>query len=78
MTKIISLTNEVYDKLKKLKKNKSFSKQINELLERSNLKGDINEILKYSGVWTKEEGKKFQEEISRSRKKAKPRFFDVA
>lgn len=75
MTKIISLTNEVYTELKKLKKNKSFSQEIKELIEKSNKKGDIKEILKFHGIWTKEEGRKFQEQIARDRKNAKPRVF---
>ncbi len=75
MTKIISLTDAVYMKLKGLKKNKSFSREIDELLESSSKKGDVKELMKYFGSWSKAEGERFQREIARSRKRAVPRSF---
>ncbi len=78
MTKTISLTNEVYSKLKKLKKlkgGKSFSEEINDLLEKAEPKGDIKSLKKFMGVLSKPEAKAFQREISIARSKAKPRVF---
>jgi predicted CopG family antitoxin len=75
MTKIISLTNEVYEKLKKLKKNMSFSKEIDELIEKSSEKGDVRNLRKFMGVWTKTEATAFQKEVAESRKNARPRSF---
>lgn len=75
MTKIISLTNEVYEKLKRLKKEKSFSQEINELIERSSAKGDIRELRKFMGTFSRTEAEALQKEIAKSRKNAKPRVF---
>jgi predicted CopG family antitoxin len=75
MTKIISLTNEVYMKLKKLKKNRSFSQEINELIEKSSRKGDVKTLRNFLGAWTKEEAATVQKEIAAGRKNAKPRVF---
>lgn len=75
MTKIISLTNEVYAKLKKLKKNRSFSQEINELIEQSNAKGDVRLFRSFMGTWSKAEAKAFQNQIAQDRKNAKPRYF---
>jgi predicted CopG family antitoxin len=75
MTKIISLTNEVYTKLKKLKKNRSFSQEINELIEKSNTKGEVSSFRNFMGTWSKAEAKAFQKQIAQDRKNAKPRYF---
>ncbi len=75
MTKIISLTDAVYTKLKGIKKNKSFSREIDELLENSSKKGDVKELMKYFGSWSRAEGERFQKEIAKSRKRALSRSF---
>ncbi|MGH2638796.1 MAG: antitoxin VapB family protein [Rhabdochlamydiaceae bacterium] len=75
MTKIISLTNEVYAKLKKLKNGRSFSREIDELIEKSSTKGDVREFRKFMGMWSKADAKAFQKEVAAARKNAKPRYF---
>ena len=44
--------------------------------ESSSKKGDIKELMKYSGRWSRAEGERFQKKIAKNRKNAKPRFFD--
>ena len=75
MTKIISLTNGVYMKLKKLKKSRSFSQEIDELIEKSRGKGDVKALRNFMGAWSKAEAAAFQKEVATSRKNAKPRVF---
>lgn len=75
MTKIISLTNEVYAKLKRVKKNRSFSQEIDELIEKNNEKGSVKNLRKFMGVWSRAEAAAFQKAIAESRKNAKPRSF---
>lgn len=75
MTKIISLTNDVYSKLKKIKGSRSFSQEINELIDKSNTRGDVKSLRKFMGVWSKEEGERLQKQIANDRKNAKSRFF---
>jgi hypothetical protein len=41
----------------------------------SSKKGDVKELRKFMGVWSKAEGERFQKEIAKSRKRAVPRFF---
>lgn len=75
MTKIISLTNEVYGKLKKLKKNRSFSKQINELIEKAEVKNNVKDLREFLGLWGKAEAKSFLKEIESSRKSTRTRYY---
>ncbi len=77
MTKIISLTNEVYEKLRKMKNNRSFSNEINDLIESaaSSKKGSLSEVLKYAGTVSKKDAEALRKEVERGRKNAKPRFF---
>ncbi len=75
MTKIVSLTNEVYSTLKRMKKNKSFSEEIKELIVRAGTKGDVKELRKFMGVWSKEDAKAFSKEITAARKSSKHRYF---
>ena len=62
MVRVISLSDRAYGLLLKLKKNNSFSKVIEELVEKNSEKGDISKLEKFFGVlsdknaelWTKE------------------------
>ncbi len=75
MTKIISLTNNVYEKLKKVKGTRSFSQEIDELIDKADQKGDVKSLREFVGVWSKEKGERLKKEIEISRKNAKPRQF---
>ena len=62
MTKIISISDEAYEKLKKMKNGYSFSKVIIELTKtRSN-------IMDFAGKWEEKEAKKIAGEIAKERK----------
>ena len=77
MTKIISITNSVYEKLKRLKKGRSFSQEIDELVENaaSSKKGDLKELFKYAGILSDEEAEELREIVAEGRKNAKARVF---
>lgn len=77
MTKIISITNSVYEKLKRLKKGRSFSQEIDELVENaaSSKKGDLKELFKYAGILSDEEAEELRKIVAEGRKNAKARVF---
>lgn len=78
MTKIISITNSVYEKLKRLKKGRSFSQEIDELVENaaSSKKGDLKELFKYAGILSDEEAEELRKIVAEGRKNAKARVFN--
>jgi len=65
MVKVISITDDVYEKLKELKGNKSFSEVLKEML--SNEKGNPDILKKYFGILSEEEAKELEEESNNSR-----------
>ncbi|MEK6890779.1 MAG: antitoxin VapB family protein [Nanoarchaeota archaeon] len=70
MTKVISISDEAYDKLKKLKDEKSFSEIIVELtLEKTN-----DNLMKFAGILSKEAGGKIIKQIYEERKISSRRF----
>lgn len=69
MTRLISVSNDVYNMLSKLKgKNMSFSEIIKSLIKEKNEKGDIR---RFAGILKdeKEELDKFEKQITRDRRK---------
>jgi predicted CopG family antitoxin len=70
MTKIISLSDEAYSELKKIKRNLSFSKLLLELAK-SKRKDDLFE---FAGMLTDEEAGKIKKEIYEDRKIKSRRF----
>lgn len=50
MVKVISLSDEAYDKLKALKDEKSFSETVLELVEK-NTEKKAKAILEFAGIW---------------------------
>jgi hypothetical protein len=50
-------------------------KLVEKMPESSSKKGDVKELMKYAGSWSRAKCERFQREISKSRKRAKPRFF---
>ena len=70
MTKVISISDEAYERLKKLKDEMSFSEVIVELtIEKSE-----NNLMKFAGALTNEEAEKIKKEIYEERKIPSKRF----
>ena len=70
MTKVISISDEAYGRLKKLKDEMSFSEVIVELtIEKSE-----NNLMKFAGTLTNEEAEKIKKEIYEERKIPSKRF----
>jgi len=65
MVKINSISNDVYEKLKKLKGNKSFSEILREML--NNKKENPGILKKCFGISSEEEAKKIEDESNNSR-----------
>lgn len=68
MTKVISISNNTYENLSKIKNEKSFSEVINYLINKETAKGDINNLEKFFGKWEGRNTKKLESEISALRK----------
>lgn len=73
MVKVISLSNEAYEKLERIKENMSFSELIVNLIKEK----EKRKIEDFVGVWSDEEGKKIKEKISENRKKQKIKKADL-
>ena len=69
MVKVISLSDEAYNKLKDLKRDLSFSKIVIELIDNSQKKR-VND---FYGLISKEEGAKWMKEVKKNRENQKMR-----
>ena len=70
MTKVISISDEAYELLKKLKAEKSFSKIIIEITrERSK-----DSLLDLAGAWSKEDAERIKKKVYEERKLPSRRF----
>jgi len=71
MVKVISLSNEAYEKLKSIKRDRSFSEIVVELIEKKKKKN----IMDFFGIWAnrKEEIKEMKKMIESDRRKFKLR-----
>ena len=69
MVKVISLSDNAYNKLSKIKRNQSFSEVIIELIEGK----QKTSLRNFVGLISKEEGEKWKKEVSENRKKQKMR-----
>ena len=71
MVKVISLSNEAYEKLKSIKRDRSFSEIVVELIEKKKKKN----IMDFFGIWAnrKEEIKEMKKIIESDRRKFKLR-----
>ena len=70
MTRVISISDEAYGRLKKLKNEMSFSEVIVELtVEKSE-----NNLMKFTGLLTNEEAEKIKKDIYEERKTQSKRF----
>ncbi len=72
MVKVISLSNDAYEKLKAIKNGKSFSEVVVELVDSRKKKRDI---MKFAGIFAKDkdEWEEIKNKIYEDRKKAKMR-----
>ncbi|MBS3075292.1 antitoxin VapB family protein [Candidatus Pacearchaeota archaeon] len=72
MVKVISLSNEAYEKLKAIKNGKSFSEVVVELVDCRKNKKNLSDFF---GIWKEDsdEWGKIKKEIYEDRKKAKLR-----
>lgn len=71
MVKVVSLSNDAYEKLKKIKNGKSFSETIIDLVECRNKKKDF---MKYAGIFKDDkEWERNMEDILKDRKNFKLR-----
>jgi len=73
MVKVISLSNDAYGRLKAIKRDKSFSEVIVELVEKKQKKN----IMDFFGIWVDnaKEWENIKKEIYNDRKKSKLREF---
>lgn len=70
MTKVISISDEAYANLKKIKNERSFSEIIIELTFEKNK----DSLMKFAGILSKEEADKIKKEIYKERKIPSRRF----
>ncbi|BFI76480.1 antitoxin VapB family protein [Sulfurisphaera ohwakuensis] len=77
MPKVITISDDVYDKLSKLKGNKSFSQVINESIEyyNKNRKGRVEALDLIFGILNEEEVKELEKEVEEFRKSFKVREY---
>jgi len=79
MPKVITISDEVYEKLSKLKGNKSFSEVINDLIEfyYENKKGRKEILRSIFGILSEEEARELEKEVEEFRKNFKMRDLDI-
>ncbi|MEM0373181.1 MAG: antitoxin VapB family protein [Sulfolobaceae archaeon] len=77
MPKVITISDDVYEKLSKIKGNKSFSQVINELIEyyNKNRKGRVEALDLIFGILSEEEAKELEKEVEEFRKSFKVREY---
>lgn len=75
MSKVIVVSDDVYTELQRMKKDSSFSKIIEYLIQGKNRRGDIAELKKFFGVLNKKDAKLWLKEVEEGRKNAVGRKF---
>ncbi len=77
MVKVISLSNDAYEKLKAIKNGKSFSEVVVELVDCK--KKDKKDFMKFAGIFAenKDEWEKRKKEIYKDREEFKLRDFKI-
>jgi len=70
MTKIVSLSDEAYDELKKMKSQKSFSEIVIELVKEKK----SNNLMQFAGAWNTEDAERIKKQIYEERKMPSRRF----
>ena len=70
MTKVISISDDAYERLKKLKNERSFS----EIIVKLSVEKSKDNLMKYAGGLTDEEDEKIEKKIYAERKLSSRRF----
>lgn len=70
MTRVISISDDAYEELRKIKASKSFSKIIIEIVNEKK----TDNLMKFAGILSEEEGEKIKKEIYEDRKMPSRRF----
>jgi len=75
MVKVISLSDEAYGILKRMKMGRSFSEVIVDVTTSKEKKGIVKDLSKFCGIWKDEteEWEKIKKKLYKDRKKAKLR-----
>lgn len=60
MTQLINISNELYERLSKIKGSRSFTLVIEEML---NKESNASKVMEFAGMLNEEEGKSFDEHI---------------
>ena len=80
MVRVISISDEVYLELSKIKNGKSFTQVIKALMEQCERKGDPDKILEFLNTHeplSEEDAQKMMAEVEAGRKRAVQRSFSV-
>jgi predicted CopG family antitoxin len=73
MVKIISIQDDVYAELAKRKDKKSFSQVIRDLISESKRETTVNDLNRYWGLISSDEGKLLERDVIEGRERAKTR-----
>ncbi|MCL5440386.1 MAG: antitoxin [Candidatus Marsarchaeota archaeon] len=68
MSRVIVVSETVYNELQKIKNRESFSKTIEALIKCKGKKGDIAKLEEFFGILNKKEGVSWKGEVNRSRR----------
>lgn len=80
MVRVISISDEVYFELSRMKNGKSFSQLLKTLIEQCENKGDPEKILEFLNVHeaiSEEDAQKMTAEFEKGRKRAVPRNISI-
>lgn len=73
MVKIISISDDTYRELSKRKVGRSFSETIKDLLQKENVKGDINTVSKFWGTFKDVDAASLKREVRQGRTRSSQR-----
>ena len=68
MSKVIVVSDIVYSELQKMKKDTSFSKMIEALIQGTRSRGDIGQLERFFGVLSKKDAAAWKKEVSQGRR----------
>jgi len=68
MSKVIVISDTVYSELRKMKKDTSFSKMIEALIQSNDKKGDIGQLERFFGVLSMKDAASWKKEVNRGRR----------
>lgn len=68
MSKVIVISDTVYSELQRMKKDTSFSKMIEALIQGKGNRGDIGQLEKFFGVLSKRDAAAWKKEVNQGRR----------